>query len=65
MQWHLLNQFYVSMDYGNYKISVLEEVASSAQQLVQVLVSGRISSKTMMLSSHGTQCFNLIEVGEL
>ncbi len=65
MQWHLLNQFYVSMDYGNSKISVLEEVVSSDPSLVQVLVSGVISSKTMMLFSHGTQCFNQTEVGGL
>ncbi len=61
MQWHLLNQHYVNLDHKNSVISVLEEVVSSDQLLVQVLASGRISSKTMMLFSLGIQCFNQIE----
>jgi len=51
MKWHLLNQHCVSMDYTNFAISVLEEVVSSEQQLVQVLVSGKVSLGTMI--SHG------------
>jgi len=47
MFWHLLNQCYVSMDYKNSRVSVLEEVLSSDLQLVLVLASGRISTKTM------------------
>jgi len=52
MDWLLLNQYYAPMDFENSKISVLEEVVSSAQQLVQVLVSGTVSSKTMNSVSH-------------
>ncbi len=47
MYWHLLNQHCVSLDYISSRISVLEEVLSSEAQLVQVLVSGHISTKTM------------------
>ncbi len=47
MQWQLLNQFYVSTDYRNSEICVLEEVISSALQLVALLVSGTVSSRTM------------------
>ncbi len=49
MIWLLLNQHYVNLDYTNSRISVLEEVVSSDLQLVQVLVSGMVSSKTMNL----------------
>ncbi len=49
MQWHLLNQHYVNLHPINSVISVLEEVVSSEAQLVQVLVSGVISSETMKL----------------
>jgi len=64
MQWHLLNQHYVNLDSKNSKISVLEEVVSSEQQLASVLVSGTVSQKTMTLLGHGRQLFNQIEVGE-
>ncbi len=47
MTWLLLNQLFVNLDYNDCKISVLEEVIFSEQQLVQVLASGRISSRTM------------------
>ncbi len=62
MNWLLLNQFYVNTDYTNSKISVLEEVVSSEQQLVQVLASGTVSLKTMMSRGHGSQWFNLREM---
>ncbi len=61
MIWLLLNQLYVNLDYQGYKISVLEEVVSSEVQLVQVLVSGRISSKTMNSVNHHLVNSNLIE----
>ncbi len=47
MQWHLLNQLYVNLDYQNSVISVFEEVVSSELQLVQVLVSGMVCLETM------------------
>ncbi len=59
MDWHLLNQHFVSSDSESYKISVLEEVVSSELQLVQVLVSGSVSPRTMTLHGHG-QGFNLL-----
>jgi len=62
MQWLLLNQHYASTFLDSRLISVLEEVISSELQLVQVLVSGRISSKTMNLVGLG-QLFNNLESG--
>ncbi len=47
MQWHLLNQHYVNLDYPSYAVSILEELVSSEQQLVQLLVSGMVSRQTM------------------
>ncbi len=52
MKWHLLNQHFVSMESNDSRISVLEEVVSSDQLLVQVLVSGMVSPRTMTLVSH-------------
>jgi len=62
MKWHLLNQHCVSTDYTNYRISVLEEVVSSEQQLAQVLVSGKVSLGTMMSHGHG-RVSNSLELG--
>ncbi len=59
MKWLLLNQHYVNSDSINSKISVLEEVVSSGAQLVLLLVSGLVSSRTMTLHSHGTRLNNL------
>ncbi len=61
MIWRLLNQFYVNLESKSLRISVLEEAVSSGQQLVQVLVSGHISPKTMISLSQRFQCYNLIE----
>ncbi len=47
MKWHLLNQHYVNLDSKNLDLSVLEELVSSGLQLVQLLVSGSVSQKTM------------------
>ncbi len=58
MLWHLLNQYYVNSDFKNSVMSVLEEVVSSEQQLVQVLVSGPVSSETLILHGHGPECYN-------
>ncbi len=60
MIWLLLNQLFVNLDYQGYKISVLEEVVSSEVQLVQVLVSGRISQETMNSVNHHLDISNLI-----
>ncbi len=60
MDWHLLNQHCVNLDSENFEISVLEEVVSSEQQLVQVLVSGVISSKTMTSLLHSQEWCNQI-----
>ncbi len=60
MQWLLLNQLFVNLDYQGYEISVLEAVVSSEVQLVQVLVSGRISQETMNSVGQSQACFNLI-----
>ncbi len=60
MQWLLLNQLFVNLDYQGYEISVLEAVVSSEVQLVQVLVSGRISQETMNSVGQSQVCFNLI-----
>ncbi len=49
MQWHLLNQHYVSLEFPNLNVSMLEEVVSSEQQLVQLLVSATVSHRTMSL----------------
>ncbi len=54
MQWLLLNQHCVNLDSTNSKISVLEEVVSSEVQLVRLLVSGMVSSKTMTSRFPGT-----------
>ncbi len=54
MNWHLLNQHYVSLDFKNYEISVLEEVISSELQLVLLLVSGTVSFETMTSLFRGT-----------
>ncbi len=58
--WHLLNQYYVSLYLTDCEISVLEEVISSELQLVVLLVSGTISQKTMSLVSLDEACFNLV-----
>ncbi len=58
MTWLLLNQYYASMESKSLKISVLEEVVSSELQLVQVLVSGVISSETMTSLIHGITPFS-------
>jgi len=58
MFWHLLNQFYVNISLTDSVVSVLEEVVSSELQLVQVLVSGQVSSMTMNLHFHGQECFS-------
>lgn len=55
MQWLLLSQHYVDISEDSNRMSVLEEVASSDQRLVQVLVSGTVSQKTMNLVFHGNQ----------
>ena len=47
MKWHLLNQHFVSLEPTNSVISVLEELVSSEQQLVLLLVSGMVSPRTM------------------
>jgi len=65
MKWHLLNQHYVNMDFRNFEISVLEEVVSSEQQLVQLLVSGTVSPRTMTLASHGVQRYSLVDQEKL
>ncbi len=59
MQWLLLNQHYVSLHPIDLEISVLEEVVSSEQQLVSVLVSGHISLETM--NSVDQEGYNQIE----
>ncbi len=64
MQWQLLNQLYVNLDYRNLGVSVLEEVVSSEAQLVQLLVSGMVSQKTMILHSHGHPCCNQIDLNK-
>ncbi len=64
MQWLLLNQFLLPMAYRSFRSSVLEEVVSSEQQLVQVLVSGRVSSQTMNLLGLG-QTWNNLESGKV
>ncbi len=58
MKWLLLNQLYVNLDSVNSKMSVLEEVVSSEPLLVQLLVSGSISLKTMRLVFRGTDHFS-------
>ncbi len=65
MDWHLLNQHYVSLDSESYRISVLEEVLSSDLQLVQVLVSGMVSLKTMISHGHRVVYSNLLSLREL
>jgi len=64
MQWLLLNQHYANMDTKNLGISVLEEVVSSEVQLVQVLVSGRISLETMISHLRSHHNCNQIAVGD-
>ncbi len=61
MQWLLLNQHFVNSECINFVASVLEEVVSSEAQLVQLLVSGMVSLKTMSFLSHGTAVFNQID----
>ncbi len=56
--WHLLNQYYANLECRDCKISVLEELVSSELQLVQLLVSGMVSQKTMNLVSLGHHHFN-------
>jgi len=58
MKWLLLNQLYASIFPTSSEISVLEEVISSELQLVQVLVSGQVSSRTMSSLFHGLLCFS-------
>ncbi len=58
MKWHLLNQVCVNTLAESRQMSVLEEVVSSEQQLVQVLVSGQVSSQTLISHSHGLPCYN-------
>ncbi len=60
MKWHLLNQHYVSLEFPSLEISVLEEVVSSEQQLVQLLVSGTVSRQTMN-SVRPLEDYNLID----
>ncbi len=48
MKWHLLNQLYVHSEYADCHVSLLEEALSSELQLVQVLVSGIVSSQMML-----------------
>ncbi len=68
MEWLLLNQYIVkSMDsvgLVSNSICVLESVVSSDRQLVQVLVSGTVSPKTMTSLGHGHQWNNLEYQGE-
>ncbi len=59
MQWLLLNQHFVNMECKSLGISVLEEVLSSEQQLVLLLVSGMVSTRTMTLLGHGLIWNNL------
>ncbi len=61
MQWLLLNQLFVNSECINFVTSVLEEVVSSEAQLVQLLVSGTVSLKTMSFLSHGTVVSSQIE----
>jgi len=61
MKWHLLNQLYVNSDTKSLEMSVLEEVVSSEQQLVLLLVSGSVSQKTMNSRFLGPQVYNQIE----
>jgi len=58
MKWLLLNQHYVNLEFLNCRMSVLEEVVSSEQQLVQLLVSGLVSHQTMILHGPGLVCCN-------
>ncbi len=58
MKWRLLSQHYVSSGYLNYDDMVLEEAVSSELQLVQVLVSGRMSLTSMKLLGHGQEWFS-------
>jgi len=58
MDWLLLNQLCVPMQGTNSNSCVLEEVISSELQLVQVLVSGRMSFKTMISLAHSLTWFN-------
>ncbi len=64
MQWHLLNQLFVNSDYENSKISVLEEVVSSEQQLVQLLVSGTESRQTMSLEHRLVDYNQIVHIEE-
>ncbi len=48
MQWQLLSQHYVTSEYQDLNVSLLEVVVSSQQQLALVLVSGLVSIKTML-----------------
>ncbi len=59
MKWHLLNQLYVNSVLEDSNICVLEEVVSSELQLVQLLVSGTVSQKTMISHTLGHPCCNL------
>ncbi len=62
MQWHLLNQHYVSLGFENFGISVLEEVLSSDLTLVLLLVSGTVSQKTMNSVGQAKAGFSLTGV---
>ncbi len=53
LEWLLLNQHLDSLERTNSRVSVLEELVSSEQQLVQVLVSGKVSSQTSKSLGHG------------
>ncbi len=64
MQWHLLNQLSVNSDYRRCVISVLEEVVSSEEQLVLLLVSGMVSHRTMSLDGQVEDVFNQTELTE-
>ncbi len=64
MQWHLLNQLCVNLDFVNSKISVFEEVVSSELQLVQLLVSGMASHQTMSLEHRLVDYNQIVHIEE-
>jgi len=64
MNWLLLNQFYAILGPLNFNVFVLEEVLSSELQLVQVLVSGPISFKTMISRPLSQTWYNQIGLAD-
>lgn len=58
MKWHSLNQYYVIMESQDSRITVIEDLVSSEQQWVLLLMSGTVSPKTMNLLGRGHLFYN-------